>query len=79
MEFTVYKKSDGHPVSLDEFVGVAETNGLVGGDLEEFMLTENGTLVLADDCGNYLPIAKEGKYIIDICLETQGTIVKVVY
>lgn len=79
MEFTVYKKSDGHPVSLDEFVDFAEENGLMGCDLEEFMLTESGTLVLADDCGNYMQIPKEGKYIIDICIETQDTIVKIVY
>lgn len=79
MEFTVYKKSDGYPVSLDEFVDVAEENGLVGCDMGEFMLTESGTLVFADDCGNYMQIPREGKYIIDICIETQGTIVKIVY
>lgn len=48
-------------------------------DLSEFMLTENGILVLSDDCGNYMQIPKERKYIIDICLETQGSILKIVY
>lgn len=79
MEFTVYKKTDGYPVSLDEFVEVAKENGLMGCDLDKFMLTDSGTLVLADDCGNYMQIPREGKYLIDICLETQGTIVKIVY
>lgn len=79
MEFTIYKKSDGYPVNLDEFVDVAEQHGLMYADLGEFMLTENGTLVLSDNCGNYMPIMKEGKYIIDICLEAQGTIVKILY
>ena len=79
MEFTIYKKSDGYPVKIEEFVDVAEKHGLMSSDLGEFMLTENGTLVLSDKCGNYMPILKEGKFIIDICLEIQGTIVKILY
>lgn len=79
MKFTIYKKSDGFPVLLDEFVDLAEKNGLLSADLSEFMLTENGILVLSDDCGNYMQIPKERKYIIDICLETQGSILKIVY
>ena len=48
-------------------------------DIGEFMFTESGTLILSDDCGNIGPIPKEGKYIIDICIDGQGTIVKIDY
>lgn len=76
MEFTIYRKVDGYPVTLNDF-NEAQKKGLI--DLGEFMISENGMLLLSDNYGNYFPIQKEGKYIIDICIETQGTIVKIVY
>lgn len=79
MEFTVYRKFDGYPANLDDFVDTTKETCFSSMDLCEFLITESGKLILSDDRGNYMPVLKEGKYIIDICLEKQGTIVKVNY
>ena len=79
MTFTVFHKLSGKEVEPQDLYGVAEEIGLMWMDIGEFMFTESGTLILSDDCGNIGPIPKEGKYIIDICIDGQGTIVKIDY
>lgn len=79
MEFTIYRKSDGYPVRLSDFAETAAQNGLQKDYLHEFMLSENGVLVLTDTDKHYMTIPKEGKYLIEICLPNQGTLVKILY
>lgn len=52
MKFRVIDTSTGKEVSAEKIESIAKENGLMGMDIDQFYIGEDGQLVLADDCGN---------------------------
>ncbi len=70
-KFKVIDITTGREVSSEKIEEIAKARGLMGTDIDQFFIGENGQLVLADDCGNitycnakelgFMPVF-EGKY-----------------
>lgn len=52
MTFTVIDKETGREVSERVIRQIAKNGGLMEFDIDQFAVTENGSLILLDDCGN---------------------------
>ena len=50
--FTVIDKETGREVSAEVMQRIAKNGGLMEMDIDEFAITESGSLLLMDDCGN---------------------------
>ncbi len=71
IKFKVIDITTGREVSADKIDKIANENGLMNMDIDQFFIGEDGELVLADDCGNiaycdmeelgFIPVT-EGKY-----------------
>lgn len=53
MKFTVIDKETNREVSYEKIDKIAEKNDLMRCDIEGFAITEDGDLILLDECGNY--------------------------
>ena len=52
MTFTVIDKETGREVSEWVIRKIAKNGGLIEFDIDQFAVTEDGSLILLDDCGN---------------------------
>jgi len=53
MTFTVIDKETGREVSERVITEIAKNGGLMEFDIDQFAVTEDGSLILLDDCGNF--------------------------
>lgn len=53
-------------VKLDDFMELASSNNLMELDLDGFALTEDNTLLLCGECGRFIYVPRENKYIIRV-------------
>jgi hypothetical protein len=66
MTFTVYNKYGASKDVTDrEFDNLVKENGLMDCDLDQFAITEDGQLIILDDCGNFCYVPP-GEYKIMI-------------
>ncbi len=53
MTFTVIDKKTGKEPTRRVIYNIAKKDGLMIMDIDQFFVGEDGSLVLADDCGNF--------------------------
>ena len=53
MTFTVIDKDTGREVSERVMRKIAKNGGLMEFDIDQFAVTEDGSIVLLDECGNF--------------------------
>lgn len=53
MTFTVIDKDTGREVSAQVIRKIANNGGLMGMDIDQFAVTEDGSIILLDECGNF--------------------------
>ena len=53
MTFTVIDKETGREVSERVIREIAKNGGLMEFDINQFAVTEDGSIILLDECGNY--------------------------
>lgn len=53
MTFTVIDKDTGREVSEKVISKIAKNGGLMEFDIDQFAVTEDGSIVLLDECGNF--------------------------
>lgn len=52
MKFDIYDNETGRPVDTETIDEIAKTGNLIRSDIDGFALTEDGRILLLDDCGN---------------------------
>ena len=77
MNFDVLYRDTLKPVNLNDFFELCKEHNLMVYDLSGFMLDESGYLYLSDDCGNYVCLPMDEKYIIRVYIN--GTVYDVLY
>ena len=53
MTFSVIDKDTGREVSEKVISEIAKNSGLMEFDIDQFAVTEDGSIVLLDECGNF--------------------------
>ena len=53
MTFSVIDKNTGREVSGSVIREIAKNGGLMQFDIDQFAITEDGNIVLLDECGNF--------------------------
>lgn len=70
IEFSVKYKETGIPVNIDDIAEEEWAKNLIQCDMEGVFIGEDGQLILADECGNFVYVPREGKYIITVFVGT---------
>lgn len=69
MTFTVIDKKTGKEPTRRVIYNIAKKGGLMEMDIDQFFLGEDGSLVLADDCGNITILDSERFQVV---VESEG-------
>ena len=64
MTFKVIDKGTGREVSGDKLVKIAKSGGLMDMDIDQFAITEDGHIILLDDCGKYAYVSEEFEIVV---------------
>lgn len=64
MTFELYNKDMNKIVSIDKLLKEEWTKSLIYCDIDGFYIGEDGSLILADECGNFAYVPREEKYNI---------------
>lgn len=64
LELEVLDKNTMNPLPEEVIVKIAKQNQLIYCDIEGFAISEDGSLYLLDECGNYCYIAPNGLYVV---------------
>ena len=60
MTIEVIDNTTGRQPSDNLIDRIAKENGLMRDDIDQFAVTEDGHLILLDDCGNFCYVDKDG-------------------
>ena len=66
MEFSIKYKETNLPIKLDELLEEEWAQNLIKCDIDDFYLSSDGQLILADECGNFSYVPREEKFIVNI-------------
>lgn len=70
IEFSVKYKESGLPVNIEEMAEEEWAKNLIYCDMEGLFIGEDGQLILADECGNFGYVPREGKYLVTFFVGT---------
>ena len=66
MTFSVIDKNTGREVSGSVIREIAKNGGLMQFDIDQFAITEDGNLVLLDECGNFTYCMQQDAFEIKV-------------
>lgn len=77
MEFRVIDNSTNEVISIEKIREIARENELHDMDLEGFAVTEDGIILLCDECGNFAYLSGDD-YRIEVTSASEGELDEIV-